>query len=73
MGLQILYPADRADDDRILGLDALIRPGLRRAFPLPCDDADDRFRELLDALAQRPRRSQSAHGQTPERPEAIKG
>lgn len=36
-------------------IDDLIRPGLRQAFPLPEDGygSDERFRRLLDALAQR--------------------
>ena len=36
-------------------VDDLIRPGLRLAFPLPSesDPNEDRFRRLLDALAQR--------------------
>ena len=36
-------------------IDDLIRPGLRQAYPLPSDDdpTEDRFRCLLDALAQR--------------------
>jgi hypothetical protein len=38
-------------------MDALIRPCLRQAFLLPADDHrnDERFRLLLDALAQRGR------------------
>ncbi|MBP1805210.1 hypothetical protein [Rubellimicrobium aerolatum] len=37
------------------GLDALIRPGLRRAYPLPEAGGpdEDRFQVLLDALARR--------------------
>ena len=40
-------------------IDALIRPCLRSAFLLPQDDhrQDERFRLLLDALAQRGRRT----------------
>lgn len=36
-------------------IDVLIRPGLRRAFPLPAAEqaGDERFRLLLEALAQR--------------------
>ena len=36
-------------------IDVLIRPGLRRAFPLPAEGqaGDERFRLLLNALAQR--------------------
>ena len=36
-------------------IDALIRPCIRKAFPLPeaDHDSDDRFRVLLQALAQR--------------------
>ena len=36
-------------------IDALIRPCIRKAFPLPAADNtnEDRFRVLLDALAQR--------------------
>ena len=36
-------------------MDALIRPGLLKAFPLPAEGQahDDRFRLLLEALAQR--------------------
>lgn len=47
---------DRSDDaETRTSVDTLIRPGLRRAFPLPAEDHahDDRFRLLLDALAQR--------------------
>jgi hypothetical protein len=35
-------------------VDDLIRPGLRHAFPLPAEDGpnEDRFRRLLEALAQ---------------------
>ena len=43
------------DAETRTSMDALIRPGLLRAFPVPADDHahDDRFRLLLDALAQR--------------------
>ena len=35
-------------------MDALIRPGLRQAFPLPVEgDHDERFHILLHALAER--------------------
>ena len=36
-------------------MDALIRPCIRQAFPLPADDSpgDERFRLLLDALTHR--------------------
>lgn len=35
-------------------VDALIRPGLRQAFPLPSKgDHDERFHVLLNALAER--------------------
>ena len=35
-------------------IDALIRPGLRKAFPLPAEgQGDEQFRLLLDALVQR--------------------
>ena len=30
-----------------------IRPGLRRAYPLPKDQGGDKFQRLLDAIAQR--------------------
>ena len=35
-------------------MDALIRPCIRQAFPLPADDSpgDESFRVLLEALAQ---------------------
>ena len=35
-------------------IDDLIRPGLRLAYPLPSEESpnEDRFRRLLDALAQ---------------------
>ena len=38
-------------------MDALIRPCIQQAFPLPADNdpGDERFRLLLDALAQRGR------------------
>ena len=38
-------------------VDELIRPGLLLAFPLPCKDDlnEDKFRPVLDALAQRSR------------------
>ncbi|TNC46441.1 hypothetical protein FHG66_19075 [Rubellimicrobium rubrum] len=41
------------------GIDALIRPCIHKAFPLPAEDhaSDDRFRLLLDALAQRSSRT----------------
>lgn len=43
--------------ERGTSVDALIRPCLRQAFRLPPDDYgnDERFRLLLDALAQRGR------------------
>lgn len=43
------------DADAPPSIDALIRPGLHRAFPLPAEDhaGDDRFRVLLEALAHR--------------------
>ena len=47
---------DRSGDaETRTSIDTLIRPGLRRAFPLPTDNHahDDRFRLLLEALAQR--------------------
>ena len=44
-------PASRAS------IDALLRPSLRRVFPLPADEGDERFRLLLEALAQCSRRS----------------
>ncbi|HVG49670.1 MAG TPA: hypothetical protein VM899_16215 [Rubellimicrobium sp.] len=55
---------DQSGDAEIrASMDALIRPGLLRAFSLPAvDQADDgRFRLLLDTLAQlRPRDSQAS-------------
>lgn len=36
-------------------LAAQLRDGLRQAFPLPEGDSEERFRGLLDALAQRGR------------------
>lgn len=41
------------------GIDALIRPCIHKAFPLPAEGhaSDDRFRLLLDALAQRSSRT----------------
>ena len=54
------------DAETRTSMDSLIRPGLRRAFPLPADDHahDDRFRLLLEALAQRSGASSQAtqHG-----------
>ncbi len=53
---------DRLPSDSLYGVaetstsvDALIRPCIRQAFPLPPADHpdDERFRLLLDALAQR--------------------
>ena len=53
---------DRLPSDSLYGLaetstsmDALIRPCIRQAFPLPTADHsdDERFRLLLEALAQR--------------------
>ncbi|TNC72009.1 hypothetical protein [Rubellimicrobium roseum] len=38
-------------EDYIPRIDGQIRPGLRKAFPLPVDD--ERFDRLLDALAGR--------------------
>lgn len=49
-------PDARPDDaDVRAAIDALVGPGLRRAFPLPVDGhaGDDRFRALLDTLARR--------------------
>jgi hypothetical protein len=42
------YPEGRAS------LDDMLRPSLRHAFPLPAEGlaTDDKFRQLLDALAQ---------------------
>jgi hypothetical protein len=34
-------------------MDDLIRPNLRRAFPLPATTEDEKFRALLAALAER--------------------
>ncbi len=53
---------DRLPSDSLYGvaetttsMDVLIRPCIRQAFPLPAADHsdDERFRLLLDALAQR--------------------
>jgi hypothetical protein len=52
MALQWNHRAAACADDTRAGLDALIRPGLQRAFPLPRDD-NERFQQLLEALAQR--------------------
>ena len=51
----LLHSDARPDDaDAAPGIDVLIRSGLRRAFPLPEEDAaDGGFRLLLDALARR--------------------
>ena len=49
---RILYPSDPGDEARD-DMQALIAPALRCAFPLPGDDADGRFQELLDALSRR--------------------
>lgn len=45
-------------------VDELVRPGLRLAFPLPSgDDAnEEKFRRLLDALAQRGSQRRLAEG-----------
>ena len=45
---------DRERDDAQAGLDEMIRPALKCAFPLPTQ-GDDRFQALLAALAQRGR------------------
>jgi hypothetical protein len=42
--------SDLRESDKLI--DELLRPSLRRAFPLPGPDQDQRFRILLDALAQ---------------------
>ena len=50
------FKDDRARDaEPRASLGDLIRPGLLKAFPLPAEGPtpDDRFRLLLDALAQR--------------------
>ena len=46
---------DDHDAEPRASLGDLIRPGLLKAFPLPAERPapDDRFRLLLDALAQR--------------------
>jgi hypothetical protein len=49
---QILFSAER-DDTARASVHAMIAPSLKKAFPLPKDDADDRFRELLEALSRR--------------------
>ena len=49
---QILFSAE-PDEEAPVGVQAMIAPALRRAFPLPNDDADERFRELLEALSRR--------------------
>ena len=49
---QILFSAE-PDDNARAGVHAMIAPSLRKAFPLPINDADSRFRELLDALSRR--------------------
>jgi hypothetical protein len=49
---QILFSAER-DDTARAGVHAMIVRSLKKAFPLPKDDADDRFRELLEALSRR--------------------
>ena len=46
---QILFSAEPNDEARA-GVHAMIAPALRRAFPLPSDDADERFQELLEAM-----------------------
>lgn len=43
-------PYDPSESDELI--DKVLRPSLRQAFPLPEPDQDQRFRILLDALAQ---------------------
>lgn len=43
-------PCDLSESDELI--EKVLRPGLRQAFPLPKPDEDERFRILLDALAQ---------------------
>ena len=49
---QILFSAE-PDDTAQAGVHAMIAPSLTKAFPLPGDEADGRFRELLEALSRR--------------------
>lgn len=49
---QILFSAE-PDDPARSSVHAMIAPALKRAFPLPENDADKRFRELLEALSRR--------------------
>lgn len=49
---QILFSAE-PDNEARTGVHAMIAPALKRAFPLPGDDADKRFRELLESLSRR--------------------
>jgi hypothetical protein len=59
---ELMHHACRDVEETGLPLEAQIGPGLRRAFPLPGDD--DRFRPVLEALAQRGRRKIHDQGQT---------
>ncbi len=48
-----------------VSMDDLIRPNLRRAFPLPAETVDDKFRALLAALAKRGPSLDEAHSRSP--------
>ena len=53
MALQhILFSAD-PDDETRAEAHASIVSALRRAFPLPAEDAEGRFREMLEELSRR--------------------
>ncbi|HVG48630.1 MAG TPA: hypothetical protein VM899_10915 [Rubellimicrobium sp.] len=50
--------------DTQVPMDDLIRPNLRRAFPLP-SAADDKFQDLLAALAELGQVGDRAQGRSP--------
>ena len=58
--LQILFSAE-PDEEARAGVHAMIAPALKRAFPLPGDNAEARFRELLEALSRRGQAGNDQH------------
>ena len=53
MALKQIRRSAEMDDDARAGVHAMLSQPLRKAFPLPAEEADGRFRELLDALSRR--------------------
>ena len=61
MALQGILFSAAPEDPAPAGVHTMIAPALRRAFPLPTEDADGRFRELLEALSQRVQAKDDQH------------